>query len=207
MNVTLKTTISQLEDLFEVMNEVFFENELASPVVTISPDTTKGAFGWCTSYKAWANKDSGEGYYEINICAEHLARTIEEVAETMLHEMVHLYNLQNGVKDTSRSGTYHNNKYKEAAEAHGLTVEKDEKYGWCKTALNSEAKEEVETFAEMINKHSFDMFRQPETKSTKTGGKSSSRKYVCPVCGTIIRATKEVKVICSDCDVMFELQE
>jgi rubrerythrin len=207
MTVSLKTTISQLEELFEVLNEVFFANSLASPVVTISPDTTKGAYGWCTSYKAWSDKESGEGYYEINICAEYLARTIEEVAETMLHEMVHLFNLQEGVKDTSRGGTYHNNKFKDAAEAHGLTVEKDEKYGWCKTALNPEAREEVEYFADMINKKSFDLFRQPEGEKEKKGGKSSSRKYVCPVCGAIIRATKEVKVICADCDVMFELQE
>lgn len=38
-----------------------------------------------------------DGFYEINICAEHLARPFEQVAETLLHEMVHLYNLQIGV--------------------------------------------------------------------------------------------------------------
>ena len=46
-----------------------------------------------------------DGFYEINICAEHLARPFEQVAETLLHEMVHLYNLQIGVQDTSRGGT------------------------------------------------------------------------------------------------------
>lgn len=80
MTVTLKNTIQQLEDLFEVFNEVYFNNELASPVVTISPDFKNKSFGWCTAYKAWNNKENGEGYYEINICAEHLARTIEEVS-------------------------------------------------------------------------------------------------------------------------------
>ena len=40
------------------------------------------------------------------------------------------------------------------------------------------------------------------TAATKT--KQSSRKYVCPVCGCIIRATKEVHVICGDCNVEFE---
>ena len=57
-----------------------------------------------------------EGFYEINLCAKHLARPFGHVAETLSHEMVHLYNLQVGVQDTSRSGTYHNKKYKEAAE-------------------------------------------------------------------------------------------
>ena len=40
-------------------------------------------------------------------------------------------NLQNKVQDTSRSGMYHNKKFKEVAEKHGLTVEKDSKYGYC----------------------------------------------------------------------------
>ena len=32
----------------------------------------------------------------------------------------------------------------------------------------------------------------------------SSKKYVCPCCGLIIRATKEVHVICAECDREFE---
>jgi hypothetical protein len=162
MNATLKNTISNLEDLFSVFNEVYFENELARPVITVSPDTTNKAFGWCTTYKAWSDSKSGEGYYEINICAEHLARPIEEVAGTMLHEMVHLHNLQNGIKDNSRGGTYHNAKFKETAEAHGLNVEKNEKYGWAVTTLNDDSREEVQEFASAMNIESFDLFRHPE---------------------------------------------
>lgn len=154
---SLKPVIEKLENLFSKFNEKFYNGELQTPVITVSPDTTKGAYGWCTAWKAWSvgeqkkvtdlatlTKEALEamkkddGFYEINICAEHLARPFEQVAETLLHEMVHLYNLQIGVQDTSRGGTYHNKKYKEAAEQHGLTVEKDAKYGWTKTSLNDE---------------------------------------------------------------------
>lgn len=34
---------------------------------------------------------------------------------------------------------YHNKKFKEVAEQHGLTVDKDSKYGYCITKLNDEA--------------------------------------------------------------------
>ena len=193
---SIKNTIQQLEDLFEVFNYKYFGGELSKPVITVSPDTTKGAYGWCTSWKAW--KDSGhetDGYYEINICAEYLSRSYEEVAGTMLHEMVHLYNLEQGVKDTSRSGTYHNKKFKDAAEAHGLTVENTEKYGWSKTALTDEARQEVKDFMDSIGKTSFDLYREKVEEKKKTGGKSNSRKYVCPCCGLIVRATKEIKVV------------
>ena len=37
--------------------------------------------------------------------------------------------------------------------------------------------------------------------------KQSARKYVCPGCGRVIRATKEVNVICGDCEMKFEEAE
>lgn len=200
-NNSIKSTIQDLEDLFEVLNSKYFNGELKKPIITVAPDNTKhGSYGWCTNYEAW--KDSEEGYFEINICAEYLTRPFTEVAGTMLHEMVHLYNTINGVKDCSRGGTYHNKKFKDAAETHGLNVEESAKYGWSITCLNKDAINEVEDFMGFIGKQSFDIHREVLPKEKKKGGKSSSRKYVCPVCGTIVRATKEVKIICADCDVM-----
>lgn len=169
-------------------------------MITVSPDHTRGAYGWCTGWKAWKAGDD-EGHYEINLCVEYLNRPFEETCGTLLHEMVHLQNLQDGVQDTSRSGTYHNKKFKETAEAHGLTVEKGEKYGWHKTTLNPEALE----FVQGLGKEGFALVR-PRPIGLKGSSKSgsSSRKYVCPCCGAIIRATKEVRVICADCDCEFQ---
>lgn len=97
---SLKPVIEKLESLFSKFNEKFYNNELQTPVITVSPDTTKGAYGWCTAWKAWTigeqkkvadlstltkedleamKKD--DGFYEINICAEHLARPFEQVAK------------------------------------------------------------------------------------------------------------------------------
>ena len=43
-------------------------------------------------------------------------------------------------------------------------------------------------------------------KGKIAGRKSKNRsiKYVCPECATIIRATREVNIVCGDCDVPFE---
>ena len=190
---SLKPVIEKLENLFSKFNEKFYNGELQAPVITVSPDTTKGAYGWCTAWKAWSVGEQKK--------VADLARPFEQVAEILLHEMVHLYNLQIGVQDTSRGGTYHNKKYKEAAEQHGLTVEKDAKYGWTKTSLNDEAK----AFVAGMQDKKFELHRKSLPKipgAAKT--KQSSRKYVCPVCGCIIRTTKEVHVICGDCNVEFE---
>lgn len=202
-NITLKPVIEKLENLFETLNNRFYNGELQKPVITVSPDTTKGAYGWCTSWKAWSiskEANAEDGYYEINICAEHLSRPFADIVETLLHEMVHLYNLQVGVQDTSRSGTYHNKKFKEAAEQHGLICEASGKYGYNTTKLNEEAAQFIGQFTE----NKFELYRKPVPKIKGKSSSQSSRKYVCPGCGCIIRATKEVHVSCIDCDMEFE---
>lgn len=199
---SLSPVIKKLETLFSNFNEHFYNGELEKPVLTVSPNSTKGAYAWCTAWKAWIKADAkeNEGYYEINICAEHLSRPFEDIAETLLHEMVHLYNLQNEVQDTSRSGTYHNKKFKVAGEEHGLIVENSGKYGYSSTKLNDEAKAYIATFGDT----KFELYRKQLPKMATKSSKQSSRKYVCPYCGTIIRATKEVHVVCGDCGVEFE---
>lgn len=87
--VSLKPVIEELESLFSKFNARFFADKLEKPVITVSPDHTRGAYGWCTGWKAWkAGED--EGHYEINLCAEYLNRPFEETCGTLIHEMVHL---------------------------------------------------------------------------------------------------------------------
>lgn len=176
---SLKPVIDELETLFSKFNKAFFEGKLEKPVITVSPDHTRGAYGWCTAWKAWQDGTKEGGYYEINLCAEYLNRPFEETCGTLLHEMVHLQNLQDNVQDTSRSGSYHNRKFKETAEAHGLTVEKGEKYGWHKTALNPQA----EAFVKSLGKSGFCLVR-PRTnplKGSRKGGDQVPASMFAPV--------------------------
>ena len=80
--VSLKPVIDELETLFSKFNKAFFEGKLEKPVITVSPDHTCGAYGWCTSWKAWQDGTKEGGYYEINLCAEYLNRPFEETCGT-----------------------------------------------------------------------------------------------------------------------------
>lgn len=205
---TIRPVIEQLESLFSIFNKHFYQDELEKPIITVSPDEGRNAYGWCTTYKAWkkADQKDDEGYYEINICSEYLTRSFGELAATLLHEMVHLYNMQNGIKDTSRNGSYHNLKFKEIAEQHGLIIDKSEKYGWTLTSLQESTKQ----FLNELNntEQGFSIYRDSAAKmKQKSSTKQSSRKYICPTCGMIIRATKEVRVMCMDCEEEMELSE
>lgn len=43
-SASLKPVIGELESLFSTFNKAFFEGKLETPVITVSPDTTKGAY-------------------------------------------------------------------------------------------------------------------------------------------------------------------
>lgn len=194
---SIKPIIESLEDLFSKFNARFYGGALQMPVIVVNSKGKRPAYGWCTCWKAWSNDenaDENEGYYEICITSEYLNREPEEVAETMLHEMVHLYCAQNDIQDCSRSGLYHNKKYQITAEAHGLIVSKTEKCGWAETGFNEDAKR----FFATLNWEGFSLFRRSdEANKTK---KSSVRVYTCPVCSAKVRATKHVNIRCMDCD-------
>ena len=175
------------------------QNQFTNRVLTDHSDTVGISSTRGTSNVQQASEQglNDEGYYEINLSAEYLNNHIDVIVATLLHEMVHLYNLQEGIKDNSRSGYYHNKNFKDSAEAHGLTVEKDEKSGYSKTSLSDEAVEFVSSLTEI----QFDLFRTGDKREIAKSPKTTVHRYVCPTCGNIVRATKVVRVGCLDCNL------
>ena len=202
--VSITPVVKALEDVFHRLNGRFFESRLSTPVITVSPDPRrKDRLGWCTTRRVWQDGQS-DGYFEINICAEFLNRPFDEMCSTLLHEMCHLLNAEAEVKDTSRAGTYHNEKFRETAEAHGLMADKTKFQGYCETSLTPEAAEFIET----LDRTEFILYREDKAAEGESGEPaakpSSSRRYVCPGCGTKITATKDVSIRCESCNVLFE---
>lgn len=204
---SLSAIVGKLESLFSSFNDHFYDGRLQEPVITVNSNGRRvNRMGWCTSWKAWSDDagqletaadSSSSGYYEINICAEYLDRSFEETCCTLLHEMAHLYNAQVGIQDTCRSGLYHNKQFKRTAEKHGLVVSKSETYGFSTTHLDNEATHFVASMKNM----DFQLYRKKRQNASTAGQKSSTRKYICPRCGLIIRATREAHVLCMGCGI------
>ena len=214
-------TVKFLNKTFDFINEKFFANELQKVVITIQADEKNKAYGWFTLKKVWkwteevpancadcSDRDNCDNYsnclqikereaHELNISAQFLNRPMLDICETMLHEMCHLYASQNALKDCSRSGTYHNKLFKQIAEKHGLNCECVKTIGWSATSLTDESKTILQTFLDE-NKEVI-IYRSPKVNGVKIKS-SSTRKYICPICGISVRATKEVRLICADCN-------
>lgn len=112
--------IKKTEEMFDLFNEHFYDNELTRPAITVSPDGGRGAYGWTVT-------------------------TLAPEAEAWIKETIG------------------------------------------KASINASRLQEFGT-----------------TKGVSKKSKNRSIKYVCPCCGTIIQATREVNVICGNCGEPFE---
>lgn len=197
------TTMSEmgagLMQAFNAINRHFYNGELEKPIITVKEGKKKNAYGWIETSKNWIQGKTER--YEINISCDYIGeRTVAETISTLMHEMAHLYNIQNEIKDTSRAGIYHNTKFKETAEAHGLQISYNEHIGWSLIRLTEETEKWVD---ENINIKGFSVYKLTKEKINKGTAKpkQSMRKLVCPCCGLIVRVTKpNVKLLCVECN-------
>ena len=100
MKQTVKTSraAGQLEKMFRVLNQHYFEGKLPEPIISLKK--TPSAYGHITCAKVWQAGE--ESKYEINISSATLNRPIEDTTATLLHEMVHEHCLESGIHDFSR---------------------------------------------------------------------------------------------------------
>lgn len=202
---------SALSKMFNVLNEVCFENKLSKANVTC--EKVKGAYGAFWVRKQYHIYHSDDWAWKIAINPQHFNLPIEELVAVLLHEMCHQYAAENNIQDCSRGGTYHNQRYRDIALSTGLlTCEKVDKYGWTDTRANDKLLElciEREwTEFQFIEGNSLSLggfggtVSTGETVSTTPGKpKQSTRKHACPCCGAIARTTKDIPLICGLCKV------
>jgi SprT-like family. len=143
---------------------------------------------------------NGEETYEIAISSEYLNRSFEEVVSTLMHEMVHLYNLAHGIKDVS--GTqYHNKRFRIEADKRGLVITYARVIGWSVTQLQDATKDWLSTVE--VDKSVFDAVRK-----TPLGIKKKAQKtytYTCPMCEEkVLSKNPDLEIRCEDCQELFE---
>lgn len=180
----------KLEEYFLILNHNYFGDILDKPLIVIKSDLKNSPK--ISTNKIWSN-ENGE-YYEISISAGLLNKSVVDIVVAILHQCVHLWDAKCGIKDTSRGGSYHNKRFKESAESHGLEVEYNERNGWA----DIRASQQLLDFIECQKWESFSLTRTPKTFDSSN---LHHRKYVCPNCKKSVRATRIVRISCLDCNL------
>jgi len=116
---SIRPAIEELERAFKELAPLF-KREMSLPVITIQSRGRKNALGWFAKDR-WSNTKGK--LPEINICAEHLAQSREDIAGVLIHEMVHYADALDGIHDcTVRQ--YHNENFKKRCDQVGLICQK-----------------------------------------------------------------------------------
>ena len=216
----LSDIVRFLEHAYEITNAKYFNNEL--PKVIISVSQARGCYGYFTTSKVW--KDNDNTYFEICITSDiGLNRSIYSVIATLIHEQVHCFCATQTppIKDVSRGGHYHNRIFREQAEKRGLVIGYSNKIGWSITSPSTD----LIAFIDSLGWKDIDLSRTAAipisgliggqgngTNGTDNGTvqpkkKGHTRKYICPECGISVRATKEVRISCLDCNLPMVIEE
>ena len=198
--LSMSEITAKLENLFDILNGVYFEGALPRPVITVQ--STPKAYGHCSNKKIWSSGVEGEGdsYYEINLGAEFLNRPSEQTATTMLHEMIHLHCRENGIKETCQGVRYHTKVFKNEAEARDLEIDYNRSIGYSITTPTPE-------LIEKLRKAGFALdvpFARHTLGNGKAPQRNKSHKYECPDCGQSVRSTAELNINCGLCEVKME---
>jgi hypothetical protein len=202
-----KNQISLITDTlyqcFDYFNENKFNLLLPHPIITLQSKGKSRSLGWCSVIPIWFNPKKAEEekkeYYEINISAEHIADLgYVGIIETLLHEMVHLSNISQGIKDCNPKTQYHNTKFKAECDRIGLVCEQTQKHGWSETSLSDNLRSEIEELE--IDREIF-CIQRAENVEKKIIKKKGDLKYICEGCGCSAKAKEGVSLICGCCKV------
>lgn len=205
--------VQALETAFYLINEKLYaplNKKIILPCfITIQSRGKHAAYGWCYQVPNWKNAIGQSIAYEINIAAETLDRPLEDTFITLAHEMVHLYNIQNQIKDVSSTSGRHNRRFAEGCKLIGLACVAHSKLGQTtQRPITESSRAFRNVFLEFEKTGLGDLLtvarKEVPSKQKVKSSRSNQIKYICPCCGVSVRATRPVSIKCADCNEIME---
>ena len=207
-----------LKKIFRLLNEQIFDNELEDVQIVLS--NSSRCYGYYTLNKStWIGNSCGQEFHhhEIGISAQYLSseeRDITTLVGVLVHECVHALGEQRGIRTCSRNNVYHNRRFRDLAEEHGLIVEHSPQHGYSHTSCGERLLQFCidNDLQDIQLNRSSDYYIAVGGSSPSPGGsaatttrRSNSYKLLCPCCGCTVRATRlGVRLMCISCDEEME---
>lgn len=216
---TIKTQSKELDflqSLSDYFKKELFNDELPPFLITL--EKIRGAFGYATTKAIY--KDNVLTYYQVavNFLLAKKNGSLEELADTLIHELIHLYCRKNNIKETSNAGRYHNKAFKKLAESKGLKTTQHKNFGFNTCGLQDGLKNKLinEFSSKYDNDYLLSLFDikeqsaqegqegqegQAQQQAQQQGSKNRNLQvYVCICCGMKVRAKNNARLLCLDCD-------
>lgn len=203
---TLKTeSLSVITKALEDAHAIIQEKTGAPRATILVTRKTGRTMGHFTHAKPWvAGEDS---FHEIMISANYFPRGARAVLGTLLHEVAHSLDLQNGIQGVTGDG-YHNKKFKQTAEAMGLTITQANRIGWSVTEVSDECADRWADALALIE----EALKLTADTEEEGKGKGRNKNLAVAVCGCgekirlSLKTLEKCAPICQDCEQEFEVQ-
>jgi hypothetical protein len=146
--------------------------------------------------------------HEVLVAGEGLRRGPSDVLDTLLHEAAHGLAHARNVKDTSRQGRWHNQRYAKLAREVGLEVTADPKTGLSQTHLTDQA---TTRYAKQLRdlEAALGLWRHAEPTRDRQVGSRSLLACSC-ACGRKLRVGRstleQAPILCGACQQPFEAE-
>ncbi|MGW2661182.1 hypothetical protein ACWCW7_09480 [Nocardia tengchongensis] len=144
--------------------------------------------------------------HELFIGGEGLQRGAVGVLGTLLHEASHGVAVTRGIKDTSRQGRWHNERFRALGQELGLTLEHHDKIGWSITTVPDQTRD---LYRDELEELVFALVAYRRREPGRCGGRKSNNNGVSAECdcGRKIRVSRSVydagPIYCGVCDTPF----
>ncbi len=190
-------TFNGLQAAFDHFNAELFDNRL--PPVHMSVERKRGAHGyfWQDQYQ---HREDGDTLHMIALNPDTMSRDLKEVLSTLVHEMVHLQQQEEG----KPSKTGHNKEWGTMMKAVGLYPSATAAPGGKETGRRVShyivEGGPYELAFETLNVE-LPYFTNPRGTGTKAKKKDLSKlKFCCPVCSAAAWGKQGLMLICGECD-------
>lgn len=199
-------TLTKTENLSGIVSALeqahaMIQEKTGAPRATILVTRKTGrTMGHFTHAKIW--KAGDEQFHEIMVSANYFERGARAVLGTLLHETAHSLDLQNGIQGVTGDG-YHNKKFKETAEALGLTITQAKGIGWSVTEVSDACAERWAEALALIE-NALALMADSEQAKKGAGRNKNLLKAVCK-CSSIRASATVIEngVTCNKCGEVF----
>lgn len=191
-------TYKTLNQAYEFFNKELFNSELSTCLITMQRKSK--ARGYFSPERFEARDEDKHYIHEIALNPQQfINRTDDEIISTLVHEMVHLWQEENG---NPPRRNYHNREWAQKMEEIGLIPSDTGEDGGAKTgSAMSHYINKYGKYARLVKEFLGDKkaIHYQDRPVIKPLTKSKNKiKYTCPKCGLNAWGKDEIKIICGN---------
>lgn len=198
-----KREYAMLQAAYDFFNAKFFDSRLPKVFFTIDWHNKKSN-GYFCPHKL-VNKEDAEAKAKASVIAlnpDYLARDVYEVLATLVHEMCHVWEFEEFIKDPYKLTSYHSKRFeKRLSECNLKAVINNKSRSSCSTVIPDDG-----IFKGIADEYlkTKEFLSIASTKGDKKAKAKNKTKYVCTGCETNVWGKAGLNLHCNECDMDFE---